>query len=37
MKITKSKVILFTAGVLAGYMTSRKLDDVPVVKELPKL
>jgi len=37
MKVTKAKVLLFSAGILAGYMASRKLDNVPVVKELPKL
>lgn len=37
MKITKAKVILFTIGALAGYVANRKLDQVPFVKELPKL
>lgn len=37
MKITKAKLVLFSAGILAGYMASRQLDNVPVIKELPKL
>lgn len=37
MKITKAKVLLFAAGMLAGYVAQRQLDKVPLVKELPKL
>ena len=36
MKITKDKVILFAAGMIAGYMATKQLDKVPGVKQLPK-
>lgn len=37
MKITKAKVATIALGMLAGYMLTRRLDRLPIVKELPKL
>lgn len=37
MKITKAKVATVTVGMLLGYMLNRRLDRLPIVKELPKL
>lgn len=37
MKITKAKVATVSVGILLGYMLQRRLDNVPLIKELPKL
>lgn len=37
MKITKQKVITVSVGMLLGYMLERRLRDLPLIKELPKL
>jgi hypothetical protein len=37
MKANKNLIIAATAGVLLGYMFQRTLDDIPLIKDLPKI